>query len=212
MYSGKNSAFACRKPSKINLTKIPDGSAPSCWQAQVSQANFGSMRGKRSKRPRMQRQSVGGKEVLPPPPLSEILVEALNKRGLHGHALHIRLLTTWREVVGPMMGARTVPGQIYRGVLWIHAASSAWQHQLNFRKKHIVAEINAALGEELIQDLRIVAGTLPSPKQDKTPPAPHADIRIEAPWTPPPAKKPKIVEEKEEEDPALAIQDIPHKT
>jgi hypothetical protein len=74
----------------------------------------------------------------------------------------------WQTVVGPQIAARARPAAIRNGVLTVVVASAPWLQQLNFLKSEIQNKLNDALGEQLIKDIFLKAGTL----RDESTPAP----------------------------------------
>ncbi len=79
----------------------------------------------------------------------------------------------WQSVVGPQIASRAKPAAIRNGVLTVVVASAPWLQQLNFLKSEIQNKLNAALGEQLVKDIFLKAGTV---RNESTPPP--------TPWEP----------------------------
>jgi len=59
----------------------------------------------------------------------------------------------WLEIVGPVVAAQTLPVKLYRGVLQVATASSAWAQNLVFERQRLMEKLNQALSLELV-DIR----------------------------------------------------------
>lgn len=88
------------------------------------------------------------------------LVEAiLRKYGVHTAAREHRIVTSWEEIVGPRVGARTWPDGLDQGTLWVRVANSAWLQELAFLRVEIVAAANRVVGNPpLVKDVRFHLG------------------------------------------------------
>ena len=66
----------------------------------------------------------------------------------------------WDEMVGNVIAQNARPAAFKGRLLLVHVSSSTWIHQLQFLKKEIIAKLNQALGQTLIEDLRFKIGSL----------------------------------------------------
>jgi predicted nucleic acid-binding Zn ribbon protein len=48
----------------------------------------------------------------------------------------------------------TVATRISKGILFVRVKTSAWRNELSMRKEEIIRRINAALGEEIVTDIK----------------------------------------------------------
>jgi len=64
----------------------------------------------------------------------------------------------WENAVGDVIAKNTRPEAFKGKLLLVHVNSSAWMHQLQFLKKDMIDKINAALGKELVQDIKFKIG------------------------------------------------------
>jgi len=64
----------------------------------------------------------------------------------------------WDTAVGDVIAKNTRPEAFKGKLLLVHVNSSAWMHQLQFLKKDMIDKINAALGKELVQDIKFKIG------------------------------------------------------
>jgi len=92
-------------------------------------------------------------------PVADVIHQALATHGLTEAMRAHRLLTDWRDLVGPRIAARTWPDGLSKRTLWIRVASSAWLHELSLLKAQLLDMIHTSLGEpRLVDDLRFHIG------------------------------------------------------
>ncbi len=77
------------------------------------------------------------------------------------------ILGAWNEIVGESVAGNSQPRSIRNQILFIDVAHPTWMQQLQFLKPTLLDQVNAFLGEPLIQDIRFKLGkvspTLPTP-------------------------------------------------
>ena len=66
----------------------------------------------------------------------------------------------WSSAVGPAISENTRPAAFKGTLLIVHAASSAWVHQLQFLKKDIIEKVNQSLGKKLVKDIKFRIGNI----------------------------------------------------
>jgi predicted nucleic acid-binding Zn ribbon protein len=66
----------------------------------------------------------------------------------------------WEETVGGTIAENARPAAIKGNLLIVHVSSSTWMHQLQFLKKDMIAQINAALGKPIIEAINFKIGPL----------------------------------------------------
>lgn len=92
------------------------------------------------------------------------ILSGLAKRlGLESRLLELRLQHEWREIVGEPVGSHTWPAQIRFKKLYLIVENSVWLHQLTFLKPALLAKLNAAAGTELVSEIVLRVGEIPSP-------------------------------------------------
>ena len=74
----------------------------------------------------------------------------------------IRAWELWETVVGAKIATHTRPAAFKDRLLLVYASSSVWLHQLRFKKKEIIENLNAALEKDLIDDIRFRIGPVGS--------------------------------------------------
>jgi predicted nucleic acid-binding Zn ribbon protein len=69
----------------------------------------------------------------------------------------------WSEVVGPRVAANTRAVGCRRGMLYVEVVNAAWMNELGYLKSRIQREINEKVGEDVVNDIRLVpaGGTAP---------------------------------------------------
>lgn len=72
----------------------------------------------------------------------------------------------WSRTVGPQIASRARPASIRNGVLTVVVSSAPWLQQLSFLKNQIREKLNAAIGEPLVKDIYLKAGSLKDIEDD----------------------------------------------
>jgi hypothetical protein len=67
-----------------------------------------------------------------------------------------QLAADWSAVVGPRLGAESAPVSLDRGILVVAATTGQWGAQVRFLADQIRERANLALGEGLVQTVRVV--------------------------------------------------------
>lgn len=104
------------------------------------------------------------------------LERTLKRLGIARGVRERMALVVWGEVVGPAAARNTRPVLVRGGQLLVQASSSTWAQELSLMRNHLVARLNARLGEEVVRDIRFAVD-----------PALRADPK---PGTPPPMGEP----------------------
>ena len=66
----------------------------------------------------------------------------------------------WDSAVGETIATNAQPEAFKGKLLLVNVASSAWMHHLQFLKKEIIKNINDALGETLVEEIKFKIGSL----------------------------------------------------
>jgi len=80
------------------------------------------------------------------------------------------IVGAWNEIVGESVAGHSQPRSIRNQILFIDVAHPTWMQQLQFLKPTLLDQVNAFLGEPLIQDIRFKLGKVspPLPAPPKT--------------------------------------------
>jgi Dna[CI] antecedent, DciA len=90
--------------------------------------------------------------------LGDLLRPAIAQAGLASASELWRIGDAWERAVGRTLAAQAVPAGFRRGELTIAAPSAVWRQELSLLGPDIKDKINATLGENLVDRVRIVAG------------------------------------------------------
>jgi len=100
-----------------------------------------------------------------------LLEKIFQQRGLDEKRREYKAWLVWEEAVGPQIAARARPIRIRDGVLEVRVDHPVWMQQLQLLKPKILTQLNALLGEEVIDDLFLRRGAHKPP--EAPPPAPE---------------------------------------
>jgi len=115
--------------------------------------------------------------------LDSVLADTLR---LPAAATQVRLLRSWEEIVGPLLGGKTSPGKIRNGVLTIFVPNHTWAQELQLSTPVLLGKIQSAAGREKVREIRFAvdSGSCPPaaaspPEEAGGPPAPGAGARVD---------------------------------
>lgn len=92
--------------------------------------------------------------------IGSVLGEVLKKCRRETDVELVQVWQIWDEMVGKVIAQNARPAAFKGRLLLVHVSSSTWIHQLQFLKKEIIAKLNQALGQTLIEDLKFKIGPL----------------------------------------------------
>lgn len=104
-----------------------------------------------------------------------ILSSVAKQLGLETRLVEVRIQQQWPTLVGEPISSHTWPVQIRFHKLYLLVENSVWLQQLTFLKPALLAKLNAEAGSELLTDIVLRVGEIPSqkPADEPTPPAPQ---------------------------------------
>ncbi len=73
--------------------------------------------------------------------------------GMEEACQQFKTLQLWNTVVGEAIAEATVLERFTGGQLFIRVKNPAWRMELNFRKKEILAKLNTALNNVMVQEI-----------------------------------------------------------
>lgn len=94
--------------------------------------------------------------------LSSILEGLARRLGLESKLLENRLRRNWASIVGEPIASNTWPDQVRYKKLYLLVHNSVWLHQLTFLKPTLIQKLNNVVGGELIVDIVLRVGEIPS--------------------------------------------------
>lgn len=86
--------------------------------------------------------------------IRELILRNLRSQGLETPLLQKRLVDAWPTVMGDMVAGYTQEVYIRNQTLWVHLTSPALRADLSMMKQDIVKKLNAAVGSQVIADIR----------------------------------------------------------
>ena len=86
--------------------------------------------------------------------IGELILRNLRSLGLETPLLQKRLVDAWPTVMGDMVAGYTQEVYIRNQTLWVHLTSPALRADLSMMKQEIVKKLNAAVGSQVIADIR----------------------------------------------------------
>jgi predicted nucleic acid-binding Zn ribbon protein len=95
-----------------------------------------------------------------PKSAADVIAQLVQKRGYAQVRVDRERREAWQTAAGPHFAAVTEPGQIRRGVLEVTAANSLVMQELTFEKERLLAEIQQALPDARIKQLRFRVGQI----------------------------------------------------
>ncbi len=94
--------------------------------------------------------------------VSSVLEGLARRLGLEAKLLESRLRRNWVSIVGEPIASNTWPDQIRYKKLYLLVHNSVWLHQLTFLKPTLIHKLNAVAGGELVTDIVLRVGEIPT--------------------------------------------------
>ena len=108
-----------------------------------------------------------------PSELSTLLPSLFSDKPLGKRLKESVIWRVWDKAVGQPIASKARPSAFRQGILTVAVTSAPWMQQLGFLKQQLIEAVNGALGEEMVTEIYLKAGTLP-PLPAPPPPVPHA--------------------------------------
>ena len=84
----------------------------------------------------------------------DLVMQALREQGLETPLNQTRLVEAWPEVAGPAVARYTLNTYIYNQTLYVRLSNPALRADLSMRRTELTQQLNAAVGEQVITDVR----------------------------------------------------------
>ncbi|MBQ2208481.1 MAG: DUF721 domain-containing protein [Prevotella sp.] len=84
----------------------------------------------------------------------DLIMQVLREQGLETPLNQKRLVEAWPEVVGPVIARYTLNAYIYNQTLYVRLSNPALRADLSMRRTELTQQLNAAVGEQVITDVR----------------------------------------------------------
>lgn len=85
--------------------------------------------------------------------LQHALSETIGELGIGRRLKEFEIIDRWHEIVGEQISRVTIPEWMEGGKLHIHVTRSTWRNELLFLKTELMSKLNAAVGEEIVNDI-----------------------------------------------------------
>lgn len=82
------------------------------------------------------------------------MLQVLREQGLETPLNQKRLVDSWPEVAGPVVARYTLNTYIYNQTLYVRLSNPALRSDLSMRRQKLTEKLNAAVGEQVITDVR----------------------------------------------------------
>jgi len=86
--------------------------------------------------------------------VKDLILRNLREQGLETPLNQKRLVEAWPKVAGPLIARYTLNTYIYNQVLYVRLSNPALRSDLSMRKQEFTQLLNAAVGEQVIVDVR----------------------------------------------------------
>lgn len=87
--------------------------------------------------------------------LKDAIKQMLSVYKISGKMDELSIQKEWEELLGPMIAKRTRKIQLKDRILHVQIESSVLRHELLFAKRKIVQDLNARMGQKLIDELKL---------------------------------------------------------
>ena len=91
--------------------------------------------------------------------ISEILRRTISSLGLEKGVREEEVRRAWEKSMPAVWRANVCFLSFKGGVVRVSCSSSTWAQELRINKKELISRVNAALGEDTVQDLKAVGLT-----------------------------------------------------
>ncbi len=99
--------------------------------------------------------------------MADVLRAYFDDAGLTEFSDYLRLMRAWKLIVGPVIGGRSMPASIAKGVLTILVRESVWANELSLLQGELKKRIRDALGMT-VTEIRTRIGDIPEPPRENT--------------------------------------------
>ncbi len=87
--------------------------------------------------------------------LKDVLAQIVASKPIHDRYHQVKLKDKWRALMGDTIAEYTNDIRLYKGTLTIVVSSSPLRQQLSWSKPKIIEVLNKAMGDNLIEEVRI---------------------------------------------------------
>ena len=85
----------------------------------------------------------------------DLITELVRTRNFEPKMLEQKVFSLWRQRLGTPLGTNTTPVSISDGILKVYTEYPSHKKEMSLLKEKIIADLNAALGQSILTDIRI---------------------------------------------------------
>ena len=86
-------------------------------------------------------------------PLSELIKLFYEQRRGPGYLDEVKVVNSWKNVVGPFIASHTIDLYIRNGVLFVRVDSDALRVELGYSKSVLINSLNSVVGRDVISEI-----------------------------------------------------------
>lgn len=86
-------------------------------------------------------------------PLAELIKQFYEMRRGSGYLDEVKVINSWKQVVGSFIASHTIDLYIRNGVLFVRVDSDALRVELNYSKTILVNNLNSQVGKEVLKEI-----------------------------------------------------------
>lgn len=86
-------------------------------------------------------------------PLAELIKQFYEMRRGAGYLNEVKVINSWKQVVGPFIASHTIDLYIRNGVLFVRVDSDALRVELNYSKTILMNSLNSVAGRDVISQI-----------------------------------------------------------
>ncbi|MCQ2301874.1 MAG: DUF721 domain-containing protein [Bacteroidales bacterium] len=86
-------------------------------------------------------------------PLAELIKQFYEMRRGAGYLDEVKVINSWKQVVGSFIASHTIDLYIRNGVLFVRVDSDALRVELNYSKSLLIKNLNSVAGRDVISEI-----------------------------------------------------------
>lgn len=86
-------------------------------------------------------------------PLAELIKQFYEMRRGAGYLDEVKVINSWKQVVGPFIASHTIDLYIRNSVLFVRVDSDALRVELNYSKTILMNSLNSVAGRDVISQI-----------------------------------------------------------
>ena len=86
-------------------------------------------------------------------PLGDLIKEFYELHKGPGYIDEVKVINSWKQVVGPFIAAHTIDFSIKNGVLFVRVDSDALRSELSYSKSLLMKNLNEMVGKEMVKEI-----------------------------------------------------------